>query len=315
MALDLARHMSQRDWSRARKLFEGGASAADIGRRFSVKDSTISYVARRDNWTKATALNGEPEPASDAALDAQGSTASGSRMRLPDLSREQADAVRRNLVTARVTSGFSQLEAAARLGYENSTQLSLIESGRRPVPSAATFIIKAAEVYGVSIDWLVGASPLVEPDGKLVREHAILRQFESIAHGVGATLAAALVETSAQAWPLLCECQKLLDLVDRAGAALQTMRNCYGFDDARGGSSLLRAHEEMAEAARPLRSKLNRFRSTEQILVNLKAGRSILPEHFDSPDAESELDARQRDEVERAIRGTSLSARSRCRLA
>lgn len=34
------------------------------------------------------------------------------------------------------------------------------------------------------------------------------------------------------------------------------MRDCYGFDDARGGSSLLRAHEEMAEALRNMFSRL-----------------------------------------------------------
>lgn len=318
MSLDSARHLTRRDWGRARKMYEAGVSPAEIAQKFAVPSTVVGHMARRERWANAADLTSEQErreQASDAALAPENSPPSGQRMKLPSLDCEQTDAIRRNLVVARVTSGLSQMEAAVRLGYENSTQLSLIESGRRPVPAAATFLIRASQTYGVSVDWLAGLSPVVEPDGKLAREHAILRQTESIAHGVAATLAAAMVDTSAQAWPLMAEYQRLLDLVQRVDDALNVMRERFGFDNAMGGAPLLRAVEEMADAARPLRSKLSRFRSTEQILADLKAGRAIVPEHLgDLPALDAnELSEQHLGEVRRALSGRPPRASNLCR--
>lgn len=57
---------------------------------------------------------------------------------------------------ARVAAGLSQLEAARRLGYANSSKLSKIEKGRSS--EVPLWVIKRAGlIYGVSTDYLMGA--------------------------------------------------------------------------------------------------------------------------------------------------------------
>lgn len=70
---------------------------------------------------------------------------------------------------ARELCGLSQLEASPLLGYQKSTQLSLIEGGLRTAP--LWLLIRASQVYAVSLDWLAGLTdePEQDPRGRLAR--------------------------------------------------------------------------------------------------------------------------------------------------
>lgn len=206
----------------------------------------------------------------------------GQRMSRPKThSAELRETIRRNLIRARVTAGLTGLGAAERLGYRNSTQLSLIETGARKVPDGVAFLVDAARAYGTSVDFLVGLSPISEPDGKVVRERAVLREMEAVAHGILATLASAMAEHSERVYPLAREYEGLLEKVERADSALAAMRERFGLDDVRGSAPLVRAMEEMAAAAEPLRAKLRQFCTIEGLLADLKAGRAVTPAHFE----------------------------------
>lgn len=99
------------------------------------------------------------------------------------LTRGEASAVVRSTVGARFKqarelNGWNQREAAVRMGYENGTQLSLIEAGRRNTPLAVFCV--ASTVYGVSVDFLLGLSSEPERDPAAAERHAMLRQVEGM---------------------------------------------------------------------------------------------------------------------------------------
>jgi transcriptional regulator with XRE-family HTH domain len=79
-----------------------------------------------------------------------------------------AQAVGKRLREAREIAGYSQQVAAQRLGYQNSSKLARIESGHDAGRAAAHIplwvIYRAAEVYGVSIDYLFGLTETMEID-------------------------------------------------------------------------------------------------------------------------------------------------------
>jgi hypothetical protein len=87
-------------------------------------------------------------------------------MRNRNLPGELED-LRRKLIEARVMQGLTAVEAAEKFGYAKSTQLSLIETGKRPTPTDWRFLKQAAEIYAVSVDWLLGLSPNMEPDARV----------------------------------------------------------------------------------------------------------------------------------------------------
>ncbi len=79
---------------------------------------------------------------------------------------------------ARELNGWDQREAATRMGYENGTQLSLIELGRRNTPLPVFCV--ASAVYGVSVDFLLGLSDEPERDPAVAERQAVLRHVEAM---------------------------------------------------------------------------------------------------------------------------------------
>jgi len=59
---------------------------------------------------------------------------------------------------ARERAALDQYDAAALLGYSNSSKLSKIESGKHSSQIPLWVLKRAAELYCVSLDWLVGDS-------------------------------------------------------------------------------------------------------------------------------------------------------------
>lgn len=71
--------------------------------------------------------------------------------------------VAKRLINARSAARLKGLEAAEHIGHRNGTQIALAEAGQR-LPPLLT-LIKLADLYGVSLDYLCGRieDPLAEP--------------------------------------------------------------------------------------------------------------------------------------------------------
>lgn len=94
--------------------------------------------------------------------------------------------IAKRFVSARKIAGMSQLAAAAMLGYRNSSPLCKIEFGTA-VPSP-DMIARAAILYSVSADYLMGLSDFPERDGATIEQLAVMRSVrEQVAHFVSDT--------------------------------------------------------------------------------------------------------------------------------
>ncbi|WP_060083315.1 helix-turn-helix domain-containing protein [Burkholderia ubonensis] len=310
MGLDSARHLTRRDWGRARKMFENGASSADIAKRFAIPSATIRHMARREGWTNVVGLDGEqeqPELVSDSSLAPEDSLLGGSctsREHPTDAQAQQAlkrfvrdkskpeelETLRYNLIVARVMSGMTAVEAAEKLGYANSTQLSLIESGKRKIPDDRQFIVDAARVYAVSVDFLLGLSPHMEYDARVARQHALMRGTESILGGIAAGFATVMIQFTNQTQPVREDFDRVSNAARTVEQALGMVRK-HGLDEIRGSSALLAATEQLAKAVEPLRQKVMRYRAIDSYFDELRAGRmppiAYLTERY-APDGLSE---------------------------
>lgn len=163
--------------------------------------------------------------------------------------------VGRRFAEARALNGLDQGEAARLLGWGNSTQLSLIEQGKRMPPHSA--LLRASEVYGTSVDYLMGASAEPERDAKTAEKMAFVRRVERLlqhnAEAVTEALMASTRETTVDAMRAAKFVERATELVD-AALAIERL-NPGQFDDARGGARLVRVAGEMEAAI----AHINRF--------------------------------------------------------
>jgi transcriptional regulator with XRE-family HTH domain len=192
----------------------------------------------------------------------------------------ELEALRHKLIQARVTQGMMTIEAAEKFGYANSSQLSQIESGVRPTPSDWKFLRQAADVYAVSTDWLLGLSPNMEQDARVVREHALLRGSESIVRGFIAQMAEAIIQTARQTNVIEEELVRVLEDVDTLTARFERFAARPEFEDMPGGAPILAAVERLVASVAPMRVKLSKLQAVEATLAELKSGKLIPPERF-----------------------------------
>jgi transcriptional regulator with XRE-family HTH domain len=189
---------------------------------------------------------------------------------------EELETLRYNLIHARVLSGMTAVEAAKALGYSNSTQLSLIESGERRVPENLRFLLDASRAYSVSIDFLLGVSPHTEPDGRMAHEHAIARHMADIGGAVGNLLASTMRQYMTDAYPTATEYRRVIECVEKVDGALSVMRERFGFDDAPGSAPLMRAIEQLTGSVEPMRPKLAKLKAIEDYMADMRRG--LIPE-------------------------------------
>ncbi|MEZ2349558.1 helix-turn-helix transcriptional regulator [Caballeronia sp. RCC_10] len=188
--------------------------------------------------------------------------------------------LRYRLIQARVACGLLATEAAKKFGYANSSQLSQIESGVRPTPSDWKFLKQAAEVYAVSVDWLLGLSPSMEQDSRVIREHALLRGTENLIRGFVAQMSSALIETAKQTNSTEEELTRVLGDVDDLAARFDKYAAQPAFEDMPGGAPVLAAVARLAVGVAPLRGKLGKLRAVEAALAELKSGNAISPAKY-----------------------------------
>lgn len=164
----------------------------------------------------------------------------------------------RRLVTARCINGFDQTEGAARLGYRNSTQLSLAEQGKRLPPHE--ILIRASVAYGVSMDFLFGLSDEPERDPKAAVRHAAMRRVELLLRQNTMAVAETLIESTRSN---VADAMQVAGFLSCAAEACDAIASFVGihrrwFADARGGARLVRTGTELEEAVSQVRRFVER---------------------------------------------------------
>lgn len=178
------------------------------------------------------------------------------------------------MVEARKINGWDQTEAAAKFGYKNSTQLSLIEQGKRLPPHEV--LIAASAIYGVSVDFLLGLSDEPERDPKAAERQAAMRHVHALVAGTSEHMIALLLQYLAHGVPsvriserLLQKTQTLVDAVSRTREM-----NPKLFDEKlKGGSGLVRAAVEAAESCSTAREMLTRHERVTEFKLSTEEKR------------------------------------------
>jgi transcriptional regulator with XRE-family HTH domain len=169
------------------------------------------------------------------------------------------------MIQARELCGISQQRAAELLGYANSSKLAKIEAASDTNSVPLWLIPKAAEIYGVSVDYLFGVSDDWERDPIKSQERQIGQWLEDrwqqvrdaqdhafkALHAKQTELSEAIARTKRRA-------KENLEQVERV------RQNNRAFDDLRGGAKLLRLLAETAEEAMGLGYELNKLRALSE---------------------------------------------------
>lgn len=157
----------------------------------------------------------------------------------------QARALRASrLIAARKLNGWDQEEAARRLGYSNSTQLSLLESGSRE--AKLDHVIKAADVYHVSADFLLGRLPSeVELDARTVASGRVLEGLQHVAD----TLMRYVDASDRTTGGPTVETVRNLAMHARAVSSAMARIDGPALDAIKGGSTLAFSVEQLEEVA------------------------------------------------------------------
>jgi transcriptional regulator with XRE-family HTH domain len=166
------------------------------------------------------------------------------------------------MIQARELCGISQQRAAELLGYANSSKLAKIEAASDTNSVPLWLIPKAAEIFGVSVDFLFGVSDDWERDPIKSQERQVGKWLEEHWQQVRGTQDQAIralhdkqAELSATIERTLWRSKENLECAERV------RQNNRAFDDLRGGAKLLRLLAETAEDAMGLGFELEKLRT------------------------------------------------------
>ncbi|MDM0018380.1 helix-turn-helix domain-containing protein [Variovorax saccharolyticus] len=161
------------------------------------------------------------------------------------------------LVLAREQSGLHQGEAARLLGLGNPTQLALWENSRRLVPMVE--LIRVADLYSVSVGYLLGTTNEVERDPARALRAATVRGLRGMLDGLAVGLVDAIGAHAAAVGPDVVSARAIVAagqaLIDALGVAMRAPE----FDDIRGGASVIRAVLEFESRLDEVRSAIKKF--------------------------------------------------------
>jgi len=187
----------------------------------------------------------------------------------------ESERVRERVISARVMNGLTAVEAAKRLGYANSTQLSQIESGERPVPKDWQFLLRMSRVYSVSVDYLLGLSPHPERDPVAAESFAMLRGFEEMMQAQALAMTTAFVRFGKEREAARVDLQAIVAAAQAVAHALARFRelNPEVDEEMRGANTLLVAVERLEATAIPIQDTINRRALNEQHCLAIAKGK------------------------------------------
>lgn len=162
---------------------------------------------------------------------------------------------------AREICNMPQIEAAKRLGYSNPSKLSKVEKATDTNSVPLWLILRAAQIYEVSIDFLFG----ITDDWELSVQKCIERDIDNY---IIAAWEEERLKDIENIKKVKDEQKKLYEYIhlmfleqDELQTALQRFRELNrDFDDMRGGSRLVSAVERMQAATVLAKNKLSAFR-------------------------------------------------------
>ncbi|MGL4349401.1 MAG: helix-turn-helix domain-containing protein [Plesiomonas shigelloides] len=177
---------------------------------------------------------------------------------------ELAKLIGARLREAREMAGMSQLSAAKYIGYANSTKLSKIEGGKHSSQIPVWVLKRAALVYDVSIDYLLGVSETMEQEEG---RHAALREMMAHMRDDWERLRQrdVLVQAAMLNRIKYVETGVMLIKQETAAASEAMERvielNPQEWQEVKGGARLAADIERAAAAARTASNNIKRFRA------------------------------------------------------
>jgi len=169
---------------------------------------------------------------------------------------------------ARELNNLTQQKAAEKFGYANSSKLAKIENASDTNSFPLWIIPAAADIYGVSIDFLFGKSDDWERDATVCQErdlsNALMAHWERArASELNAirVLNNKLTSLSRGVSFSLDKAKQLKDLVNKVIDLNQPTDESEGWDGIRYGNKLLNFAIEVAEEAMGIRAELIRYKA------------------------------------------------------
>jgi transcriptional regulator with XRE-family HTH domain len=208
------------------------------------------------------------------ALEGVPSAPSKRFVRNKDVPRER-ELMRERMVSARVMNGLTAVEAAQRLGYKNSTQLSQIESGERKVPDDWKFLLNMSKAYSVSVDYLMGISPHPERDPVAAESFAMFRGFEQLVQSQVTAMTEAFVRYGSERAVARVDLQAVTVAAEAVNDALGRVQelNPAAWEELRAGTKLTAAVERLEAAMIPLKESSNRRALIEEHCLAIAKGK------------------------------------------
>jgi transcriptional regulator with XRE-family HTH domain len=161
----------------------------------------------------------------------------------------------RRLRAARALQGVDQTRAAELLGYETSSQLSQWEQGRRTPPLEQ--LVAAADVYGTTADFLLGRTNEPERDAHVALRAATLRGVRRMLDAASEGVMQLFERRAALVGPDASHVAALVVSGQALQDALATLMRAEGFDELRGGATVVRCAEEFSAAIVSARRRLD----------------------------------------------------------
>jgi len=176
----------------------------------------------------------------------------------------------RRLRAARTLAGLDQTRAAELLGYENGSQLSQWEQAKRTPPLEK--IVAAAETYGMTTDFLLGLSNEPDRDAHMALRTATLRGVRAMLDAASEGTVQLFERRAALIGPGASHVTALLDAGQALQAAIAALVRADGFDDLRGGATVVRCADEFDVAIVAARRRLDAYRELgDELQVQLGA--------------------------------------------
>lgn len=220
-----------------------------------------ALVARRDT---ATEPNASPAPVSVsvAAGDDAGESPDEDGDDDSNVSHAAAKVALRKVTgarmfAARALAGMTQTDAAKALGYKNSAQLSQWEQCKRPPP--LHMAIRAAELYSVPVDYLLGVSDQTLRDPAMGLRAATVRGIRGIVNGLAETLVASISNHAALVGPDAVCSRGVLAGGSELIEAIRAAQRDPAFEEVKGLARVARLAGEFEQRLRDVAKAIKRF--------------------------------------------------------